>query len=68
MIADEGHQDKFLFPRLPCHTQAVQRTVNLVTEAASNVYGHEERDGFIRSTLLSEEKMPCFETKKDFKF
>ena len=35
------------FDRLPCHTQAVERCVKLVTEASSSVCGTKSRDGFI---------------------
>jgi len=58
-IVDEDLGDKFLFPRLPFHTQAVKP----ITEAASKVCGPEKRDGFIRTTLRSREMMPSFETK-----
>jgi len=51
---------------IPCHTQAVERTVKLVTQAASKVYGHERRDGFIRATLASRATMPTFDTKSEF--
>ena len=37
-------------PKYKCHTQAVERAVKLVTEAASSVVGEEARDGFIRAT------------------
>ena len=52
---------------LPCHTQAVERSVKLVTEAASKVCGSDSRDGFIRATLQSRAVMPSFGTKADFK-
>jgi len=51
---------------IPCHTQAVERTVKLVTQASSKVYGHERRDGFIRATLASRATMPTFDTKSEF--
>lgn len=51
---------------IPCHTQAVERCVKLVTEAASKVYGNERRDGFIRATLASRAFMPKFDTKAEF--
>jgi len=35
----------------PCHTQAVERGVKLITEASISVSGHIERDGFIRDRL-----------------
>ena len=55
------------FPHLPCHTQAVERCVKLVTEAASLVCGEISRDGFIRSRIESRQKMPSYETKCQFK-
>lgn len=50
----------------PCHTQAVERVIKLVTEASSAVCGENKRDGFIRARLLSRQQMPNFETKKQF--
>lgn len=49
---------------IPCHTQAVDRYVKLVTEASEFVCGQKIRDSFIRATLLSFKKMPTFKTKK----
>jgi len=51
---------------IPSHTQAVERTVKLVIQASSKVYGHERRDGFIRTTLASRATMPTFDTKSEF--
>lgn len=34
---------------LPNHTQAVERTVKLVTEASVKVAGNDRRDGYIRN-------------------
>ncbi|CAG4961034.1 unnamed protein product [Parnassius apollo] len=50
----------------PCHTQAVERCIKLVTEASSAVCGENKRDGFIRARLLSRQQMPNFDTKKQF--
>lgn len=50
---------------LPCHTQGVGRCVKLVAEALEAKCGAKDRDGFIRSRLASQKKMPCFETKED---
>ena len=49
----------------PCHTQAVERCVKLVTEASTKVYGKDRRDGFIRATIHSRRLMPRLESKKD---
>lgn len=54
------------FPRFPCHTQAVERCVKLVTESSSNVCGAEARDGFIRTRVAARAIMPCFNTKANY--
>jgi hypothetical protein len=54
------------FARLPCHTQAVERCVKLVTEASAAVCGEKSRDGFIRSRVASRQMMPMFKSKCDF--
>lgn len=38
---------KLNIERYPCHTQAVERVIRLVTEASSSVCGENNRDGFI---------------------
>ena len=55
-----------LFPKFPCHTQAVEKAVKLVTEASAWVVDSSERDGYIIAKLQSRKKMPQFNTKKDF--
>ena len=40
------------FPQFPCHTQAVERCVKLVTEASAAVCGAPARDGFIRARRI----------------
>lgn len=55
------------FNKFPVHTQAVERCVKLVTEAAAKVAGAEARDGFIRATILSRKAMPDFAHKALFK-
>lgn len=52
---------------IPCHTQAVERHIKLVTEASAVVVGAQNRDGFIRTTLRSRKIMPKFDTKSQFK-
>lgn len=54
------------FPRFPCHTQAVERCVKLVTESSANVCSAEARDGFIRTRVAARATMPCFNTKADY--
>ena len=55
-----------LFPRFPCHTQAVERCVKLVTEATAAVCGQKSRDGLICVKIASRKLMPKFESKCDF--
>ena len=53
------------FKRFPCHTQAVERGVKLVTEASMAVC-EPQRDGFIRARIESRSAMKVFHTKSDF--
>ena len=41
----------------PCHTQAVERTIRVMTESASAVIGQEARDGWIRQTIKSRKEL-----------
>ncbi|XP_055922808.1 uncharacterized protein LOC129953593 [Eupeodes corollae] len=52
--------------KYPCHTQAVERCIKLVTEASASVCGQESRDGFIKARISSRKLLPKFETKKEF--
>lgn len=45
------------FDEFPCHTQAVERSVKLVTE----VCGEISRDGYIRAKLQAREGLPVFD-------
>ena len=53
-------------PSFPCHTQAVERTIKLVTEASSSVVG-ENRDAFICAGMEGRKRLPAFKIKRDFK-
>ena len=55
------------FPKFPCHTQAVERVVNLITEASAAVCGTDSRDGFIRVRIQSRKDMPQFDTKGQYR-
>ncbi|GBM30427.1 hypothetical protein AVEN_203004-1 [Araneus ventricosus] len=39
--------------KYPCHTQAVERCIRLVSEASESVYGEEKRHGFILNRMQS---------------
>ena len=45
-------------PNYPCHNQAVERNVKLVTEASLSVAGEEARHGLVLSTITSRKNMP----------
>lgn len=52
--------------KLPCHTQAVERGIKLVTEASVAVCGEVARDGFIRTRQKSRQNLPTYENKQEF--
>ena len=54
-------------PKLPCHTQAVERMIKVVAEPSLCVAGLEERDVFVMNELKSRNKMSKLESKSDFK-
>ena len=53
-------------PDIPCHTQAVERGIRVITEAATSVIGQDSRDGFIRQKLRSRKDVGYCGSKKDF--
>ena len=46
----------FAVPKYPCHTQAVERAVRLVSEASAAVVGKEARNCFIRQRIEARKK------------
>lgn len=48
------------------HTQAVERTIKMVTDASKTVTGSEKRDGMIRAKISGRRLLPKFETNKEF--
>lgn len=50
----------------PLHTQSVERAIKVVSEASSQVCGHDSGEGFIHARLGSRERIPKFESKKDY--
>ena len=51
-------------PKFSCNTQATERCVKLVTEAAAAVAGPEAREGYISAGISHIDAMPIFLTKK----
>ena len=52
---------------IPCHTQAVERCIKLVTESSQKVCGFVNREGFIKTCIQSTKIMPVFNTKSQYK-
>lgn len=62
------HDIGFDLMKIPLHTQAVERSVKVVTEASRHVCGEDKRDKWIVNTLHSRNVMPTFNSKKEFSF
>ena len=56
----------FVVSKYPCHTQAVERAIRLVSEASAAVVDKKARDGFIRQRIEARKELPTFKTKRDF--
>ncbi|CAF4958948.1 unnamed protein product [Pieris macdunnoughi] len=56
-----------LYSQMPCHTQASERCIKIVTEACSAVCGPERREGWIKNTLKSCKIMLIFNTKAEYR-
>ncbi|KAK0045507.1 hypothetical protein Bpfe_025113 [Biomphalaria pfeifferi] len=63
-------QNNIMLPiiQVPCHTQAVERHVKLVTEASQSVCGERARNGFIKNRILSRQQMTAFNQKTHYRF
>ncbi|GBL87709.1 hypothetical protein AVEN_81330-1 [Araneus ventricosus] len=53
--------------RFPCHSQATERIVKVVTEAIAAVCLPSRRGGFIRNRLKSRNLIPVFNTKHEYR-
>ena len=58
---------KLDFPRFPCHTQAVEPRVKVVTESLAAGCGIKTRGGLIRTWLEYRRIMPTVYTKKEYR-
>ena len=59
---------KFNLLKIPCHSQAVERNIQLVSAASMKCSTIEGRDVLIRNTKSSRAKIPKFDSKQDYKF
>lgn len=51
---------------VPANTQAVERGVKLMTQAAHKYYGYDARHGFMVNTLIGRQNMPHFRWKGQY--
>jgi len=51
---------------LPCHTQAVEFHVPMVTSASASVADRGQREGYVRNIKTSRAKNPTINHKRDF--
>ena len=67
-ISDEElrHCQRGIFEKIPCYTQAVERTVKDISQSSSKVLGHLSRHGMILQTKKSRRELPRFDSKSDF--
>ena len=52
--------------KYPLHTQAVERSIKLISEASLKVCGYEAREQFIKTRIASRNRIKIFESKKDY--
>lgn len=58
---------EFEIPKFPCHTQAVERSVKMVTEASTEVFTAKRRDGLIHAKIDSRARNQTYTSKGAFK-
>ena len=56
----------FDFENCPLQTEAVERTIKLVSEASSKACGQDSRDEYIHTVSASRERNSKFDSRKDF--
>lgn len=68
MKTDTGGDKKFDIDLLniPCHSQAVERCIKVVTEASKHVSNDSLREGYIIAKLCNRAQMPSFLSKQQF--
>lgn len=66
-IVESKGDENLTFLKLPCHTQAVERSVKTVTEASMQLCDKKSREGYIKAKIEARKLMPKFESKRDFK-
>ena len=68
-LTDEELQNvrnqKLLLP-YPCHTQAVERKIKVVSECSAQVVERKRVDGLVRQKLRSRKLIKRYDAKKDY--
>ena len=59
-------RNKKLVLKYPCHTQAVERKIKVVSECSAEVVGFGRVNGLIRQKLKSRKLIKRFDAKKDY--
>ena len=59
----EYEKERLTLLEIPCHSQSVERFVDIVTKASTDRIGHASRHRFILNLLESRRTMPTFENK-----
>jgi len=54
------------FARIPCHSQAVERCVKMVTEASAAVCSISTREGLIKLRIKARQERPQLLKKSDY--
>ncbi|GBO26458.1 hypothetical protein AVEN_31997-1 [Araneus ventricosus] len=54
------------FEKFPCHTQSVERCVELISEAVMNVCGETARNGYVCAKLQVRNELPTFNNKGQY--
>ena len=54
--------------RYPCHSQAVERIVQIMSQSSKMLANPSQRDSRTYTTILLRRKMPIFDTKCQFVF
>ena len=67
-MLEQACQTPMSFPKFPCHSQSVERAVNLVTQASCKVCGGDNRHNHIVSVIASRKARKAFNSKKNYKY
>nr|CAH7721997.1 unnamed protein product [Callosobruchus chinensis] len=65
-LTEQSSHNTLNIGEYPCHTQAVERCVKVITDASLKVCGSEARDGYIRAKIDARKDLPSFENKAQY--